>query len=295
MAREQIRDTLRVFIVPNEILDQADLDIYEKMAYIVLRSYANSQTDTAFPSYKTIAQKGSMSRPKAIQAVAALIEKGLVVKEARYKVKNRTIIENDNNLYTIYRPAEVVNKVNHLVNDVNHPGKQDLLPLVNDVYHPSKQRLPKQKNLTKENLTKENNNNNAVENNVVVESDNPILKFCLQKQIQVNQTTITKWLELADEETIIQAIEETLKKPSIQSVVGYVTNMLKKGFTPSISTNSTNGIKEDKLPASVQEQLEREKQQEQNQQLEKEKSKGTILDDPELAELYHQLRNKTKG
>lgn len=103
---DKLKDTLRIFVVPTEILDMEELDVYEKMTYMVLRSYANGQDDTAFPSYSTIAKKGSMGRKKAIECVKKLEELGLVVKETRQLYKNGKV-ENTSNLYTIHRPAEI--------------------------------------------------------------------------------------------------------------------------------------------------------------------------------------------
>ncbi|MES7218714.1 helix-turn-helix domain-containing protein, partial [Cutibacterium acnes] len=83
---EFLQDNLRVFVVPVDIMDIPDLDIYEQMVYIVLRSFANAREATAFPSYSTIAKLGRMSRRKAIDCVATLVAKGLLKKEVRLDV-----------------------------------------------------------------------------------------------------------------------------------------------------------------------------------------------------------------
>jgi hypothetical protein len=131
---DKLKDTLRIFVVPTEILDVEELDVYEKMVYMVLRSYANGQDDTAFPSYETIAKKGSMGRKKAIQCIKKLEEMGLVVKEERKMVKNGSIV-NTSNLYTIKRPAEVVS-------EKHHPSVSETPPLVSDRHHPSVPQTP---------------------------------------------------------------------------------------------------------------------------------------------------------
>jgi len=93
--QELIQDGLRVFVVPVEILERDDLTTHEKMVYIVLRSYASPHEPKAFPSYATIAQKGSMSRRQAIRCVESLVEKGIIRKEMRMTVtKNREIKRN---------------------------------------------------------------------------------------------------------------------------------------------------------------------------------------------------------
>ena len=71
------------FQTPNDIFE-TELSIYEKMVYIyICRCCNNGQT--AFPSYQTIADKCSLSRRKAIDAVKVLIEHGYVIKQYHYK------------------------------------------------------------------------------------------------------------------------------------------------------------------------------------------------------------------
>lgn len=162
----QLKDTLRVFVVPTEILDMEELTTHEKMVYIVLRSYANSQDDTAFPSYDTIAKKASMHRRTAIKCVEKLVKLGLLVKEERKKVNKNGKISPTSNLYTIRRPAEIKNEVVNpsesntppLVNDMHYPSEPDSLPLVNEIHHPSESDSPEQKNIkiTNDKRLKEN-------------------------------------------------------------------------------------------------------------------------------------------
>lgn len=97
---------LRVFIVPTDIMDVPGLTIYEQMTYMVLRSYVNPTDPTAFPSYKTIAQRGRMSRSSAIRSVEGLVEKGLITKEVRLDVSKNRKIKNTSNLYTIKTPRK---------------------------------------------------------------------------------------------------------------------------------------------------------------------------------------------
>jgi hypothetical protein len=125
MAKEIMRDDLRVFVVPVEILDFPGIDIYEQMAYMVLRSFTNARDNSAFPSYETIAKLGRMSRRKAIYAVSSLIEKGLVTKETRLTTSKHGRIRNTSNLYTVKRPAHVVQE---MVQEVTPSTVQDMHP-----------------------------------------------------------------------------------------------------------------------------------------------------------------------
>lgn len=148
MTKEFLKDDLRVFVVPVDIMDVPDLDIYEQMVYIVLRSFASAREATAFPSYATIAKLGRMSRRKAIDAVQSLVEKGLLRKEMRFDVSKNRKIRNTSNLYTIEYP-QVVHDMHHL------SSAQDAPPLVHDMHYPGAQHAPKQNHLTKPSRTKD--------------------------------------------------------------------------------------------------------------------------------------------
>ena len=71
-----------VINLENDLLDREDLTIYEKTVHIVIARYVNGE-NKAFPSYETIAKKGSMAKVQAMRVVKSLIQKGLLKKEAR--------------------------------------------------------------------------------------------------------------------------------------------------------------------------------------------------------------------
>lgn len=108
MTKEYIQDDgqLRVFIVPVDILDVPDLTSSEKLVYIVLRSYVNPTDPTAFPAYKTIAAKASLSRRRVIDIIKSLEEKGLIRKEARFTVTKERKIRDTSNTYTLITPKK---------------------------------------------------------------------------------------------------------------------------------------------------------------------------------------------
>ncbi|PPA80792.1 hypothetical protein C4A76_25465, partial [Brevibacillus laterosporus] len=110
MSKDNLQDTLRVFVVPTDIL-KAELTIHEKMTYVVIRSFANAQDSTAFPSYGTIAEMGSMSRRQAIRCVDSLVEKGLLSKKENFKATKTDEgfkVRHTSNTYTIHTPNPVV-------------------------------------------------------------------------------------------------------------------------------------------------------------------------------------------
>lgn len=221
---EFLQDNLRVFVVPVDIMDVQGLDIYEQMVYIVLRSFTNPREATAFPSYNTIAKLGRMSRRKAIDCVASLVEKGLLKKEVRLDITKNRKIRNTSNLYTVESPRGV-----------------------HDVHQGSAQRAPEHNHLTKPIRTKSSNNNTQVPN-VDVDIQNHIKNLLLDHDIQINDKIITKWLKLENKvETVLSAIHDTLNRPDIKNVVGYVTKILETGFTlPKSST-----VNKELLPAYI--------------------------------------------
>jgi hypothetical protein len=104
MSKDNLRDgrVKNWFYLENDLLDREDLTIYEKTVYIVIARYVNGE-NKAFPSYETIAKKGSMSRSKAKYVVNSLVQKGLLKKEFR-KSKDKNCYTS--NLYTLLNPKE---------------------------------------------------------------------------------------------------------------------------------------------------------------------------------------------
>jgi hypothetical protein len=102
MSKDNLRDG-RVrswFYLENDLLDREDLTIYEKTVYIVIARYVNGE-NKAFPSYETIAKKGSMAKVQAKRVVKSLIKKGLLKKEVRKDKDNKSYTSN---LYTLLNP-----------------------------------------------------------------------------------------------------------------------------------------------------------------------------------------------
>ena len=247
---EFLQDNLRVFVVPVEIMDFPNLDIYEQMVYIVLRSFANARESTAFPSYNTIAELGRMSRRKAIDCVASLVQKGLLKKEVRLDVTKNRKIRNTSNLYTIESPEGV-----HSV----HQGSAQRAPrVVHAVHQGSAQRAPEHNHLTKPIRTISFNNNNK---DIISSKSqkNVVVDLLSQKGIKATQATIKKWSQLANEETILSAIQEAVDRPDIKNVIGYITRMLEQGYTCPQITKSKNKktLKETKnLPQWIEKQFD---------------------------------------
>jgi len=66
------------------IIQDDDLQIYEKMVLIIFKTYAEEH-HSIFPAYETIASLGSMSKRKAQYVIKDLKNRGYIYKEHRYK------------------------------------------------------------------------------------------------------------------------------------------------------------------------------------------------------------------
>jgi len=155
MRKDNLRDgrVKNWFYLENELLDREDLTIYEKTVYIVIARYVNGD-NKAFPSYETIAKKGSMAKVQAMRVVKSLTQKGLLKKEVR---KNNRNGGSTSNLYTLLNP-----KPNNKTKGVSdrYPGGVSQIPgVVSD-------RDPNNTSIKKTNL----NNVNKASGDGVVEN-----------------------------------------------------------------------------------------------------------------------------
>lgn len=101
MSRQELRRKRGNFtIIENELIDCDQLTSHQKLIYMVLCRFANSETDKAFPSYSTIAKRAGCSRGQAVASVQGLVDNHLVLCE-KGGPKGRTA-----NIYTILPPEE---------------------------------------------------------------------------------------------------------------------------------------------------------------------------------------------
>jgi len=141
MSRDNLRDgrVKNWFYLENDLLDRQDLNIYEKMIYIVIARYVDKE-DKAFPSVPTIAKKGSMSERQVQMIINSLVKKGLIKKEQRINKYNKS---KTSNLYTLLSvKKKQTNKDNKkgVVHVMHHPGEHYAPPLVKGM-HPNNTNL----------------------------------------------------------------------------------------------------------------------------------------------------------
>lgn len=81
---EKIMDGMRAFVVPVQVLEDEGLSVYEKMVYVVLRSFCNPHKSEAWPSIQTISRLSGISRRQVIRTLKALEDKGYITKRANF-------------------------------------------------------------------------------------------------------------------------------------------------------------------------------------------------------------------
>lgn len=154
------------FYVENQLIDRTDLDVYEKMAYVVLVRHSNANGE-CFPSYMTLALKIGCSERKAKTIVKSLMEKGLIDKKERFSEDGKTQLSNLYKIQNLEGGAhdDIPQKINvenkpfvfeegeqgapTPVNGVHEGGASENLPPVHDMH-------------TKETNTKETNLRNEI-------------------------------------------------------------------------------------------------------------------------------------
>jgi hypothetical protein len=163
MDKDNLRDgrVKNWFYLENNLLDWQDLNIYEKMIYIVIARYVDKE-DKAFPSVPTIAKKGSMSERQFQMIINSLVQKSLIKKDSRINKYNKSKTSNLYTLLSVKKNQSNKDNMEEVVHDMHHPGEHSALPLVNGV-------LPNNTSIKNTNLSNVNSTNSeeVVENSSV--------------------------------------------------------------------------------------------------------------------------------
>ena len=89
-------------VFPADIMYDENLDSTERWILTILFTYTNAHSNTAFPSYQTIADRSGFSRRTCITTAKRLIEKGYIVKKEVYQKSKDGNINQTSNEYTLY-------------------------------------------------------------------------------------------------------------------------------------------------------------------------------------------------
>jgi hypothetical protein len=135
MIKDSLRDgrVKNWFYLKNDLLDRQDLNIYEKMIYIIIARFVDKE-DKAFPSVGSIAKKGSMSERQVQTIINSLVKKSLLKKESRINKDNKSKTSNLYTLLSVKSNKSKNDEGGRVVNDIHHPDEHDAPPLVNDIH-----------------------------------------------------------------------------------------------------------------------------------------------------------------
>lgn len=168
------------FWIENQIIDNEELTIYEKMIYMVLARHAN-EGSSCFPSHKTIAKKAGCSERQVRNVIPKLEEKGLVKKVAR---KRKGSKENDNNIYFVLSCKNLnETKDNEISTECGAvPTEYDAVQVGNGVPYPTACGAVQVGHVVPGNNTKLNNTNINSRNNIFDDNSNEfrLSKFLLE-------------------------------------------------------------------------------------------------------------------
>jgi len=224
MGKDNLRDgrVKNWFYLENDLLDCEDLNIYEKMIYIVIARYVNKE-DKAFPSVPTIAKKGSMSERQVQTIINSLVKKGLIKKEPRINKYNKSKTSNLYTLLSVKRNQSDKDKKGGVVHIMHHPGEYSAPLLVNDLH-------PNNTNIKNTSL---NNVNKTSSKEVVENSEEEIKEKTEENEEDIND--------------IRKRIRESLKEKDKESLpelknLGKEDGLFKKENNPESSYFKENKI-----------------------------------------------------
>lgn len=91
-------------IIIDDIVYNKNLTAYEKLLYVILKTYTNKNTNTIFPSHKTLSENMNVSIFTVKKAIQGLIEKGYLKKKSGKKGVKGT--KDTSNTYTLIEKIE---------------------------------------------------------------------------------------------------------------------------------------------------------------------------------------------
>ncbi|PFA83963.1 DnaD domain protein [Bacillus thuringiensis] len=198
------------FMIENDAIDNCDLDVYEFKAYAVIVRHANRDTQSAFPSLTTLAEKVGCGRKKIVQCIKSLEEKGYIQKVNRKDGQGNNL----SNIYYVLPTPSVSEKL--VVSEGNQGSVPEKLGVVSEGN-------TNNTNLNNTNLTKSSSSKNPFsfyENNIGML--NPFMA-----------DSIEQWVKDTSEELVIAAMERTLKQ---QKKWKYAEGILKQWANNNVKT-----------------------------------------------------------
>lgn len=197
-------------MIENDAIDNCDLDVYEFKAYAVIVRHSNRDTQSAFPSLTTLAEKVGCGRKKIVQCIKSLEEKGYIQKVNRKDDQGNNL----SNIYYVLPTPSVPEKL--VVSEGNQGSVPEKLGVVSEGN-------TNNTNLNNTNLTKSSSSKNPFsfyENNIGML--NPFMA-----------DSIEQWIKDTSEELVIAAMERALKQ---QKKWKYAEGILKQWANNNVKT-----------------------------------------------------------
>lgn len=218
----------KYFKVSNQIFEE-NLDIYEIGVYSVLCRFANNNNSESFPSISRLQSMLKVSRPKIINTLKSLTDKGIIHK----KTGNTGY---SNRYYLMSLPS----KREKLVNTINYTSKQDLPPskprlpeVVNEVYSKktNTKRLREKTNIKTDNIllrwNKLNNDHNAISKIMSITKPRKKKIYARLKENKDFLDDFVKCIELINTSTFLQGHNNKNWSVSFDWLIANDTNYIK--------------------------------------------------------------------
>ena len=109
-------------IIIDDIIYDKNLTAYEKLLYVILKTYTNKNTNTIFPSHKTLSENMNVSIFTVKKAIQGLIEKGYLKKKSGKRGIKGT--KDTSNTYTLIEKVEEKKELSHATTPVAQESKQ---------------------------------------------------------------------------------------------------------------------------------------------------------------------------
>lgn len=180
MARKKLKSASdqRTFVmVYHDFLESDLLDYYEKLVFIYLKKFTNTNTNQCFPSVKTLSGLTGISLNKVKSILNSLEAKGVITKSNR----SRPDGGKSSNSYTLYDYAEIwgVNGSADLESVATQVDEQKLVAQVRAMgYTVSKEKESEDMSPTKVNIYSDSKNNqfNSKANNTLKKNESQDLE-----------------------------------------------------------------------------------------------------------------------
>ncbi|MED3026194.1 MULTISPECIES: DnaD domain protein [Bacillus cereus group] len=198
------------FMIENDAIDNCDLDVYEFKAYAVIVRHANRDTQSAFPSLTTLAEKVGCGRKKIVQCIKSLEEKGYIQKVNRKDGQGNNL----SNIYYVLPTPSFSEKL--VVSEGNQGSVPEKLGVVSEGN-------TNNTNLNNTNLTKSSSSKNPF---LFYETNIGVLNPFMADGIEL-------WIKDTNEELVIAAMERALKQ---QKKWNYAEGILKQWANNNIRT-----------------------------------------------------------